>query len=41
VVRRLLGLGESYVVRREETDYEKRLQAEKKTFGDIELFGDN
>jgi chemotaxis protein CheD len=41
VVRRLLGLGESYVVRREETDYEKRLQAEKKAFGDIELFGDN
>ena len=41
VVRRLLGLGESYVVRREETDYEKRLQAEKKSFGDIELFGDD
>ncbi len=40
VVRRLLGLGESYVVRREENDYEKRLLAEKKTFGDIELFGD-
>jgi len=41
VVRRLLGVGESYLVRREETDYEKRLQAEKKTFGDIELFGDD
>ena len=41
VVRRLLGLGESYVVTREETDYGKRLQAEKKTFGDIELFGDD
>jgi chemotaxis protein CheD len=41
VVRRLLGLGESYVVKREENDYEKRLQAEKKTFGDIELFGDD
>jgi chemotaxis protein CheD len=41
VVRRLLGLGESYVVKREETDYEKRLLAEKKTFGDIELFGDD
>jgi chemotaxis protein CheD len=41
VVRRLLGLGESYVVTREEADYKNRLQAEKKTFGDIELFGDN
>jgi len=41
VVRRLLGLGESYVVRREETVYEKRLQSEKKSFGDIELFGDD
>ncbi|HZD90710.1 MAG TPA: hypothetical protein VE224_11450, partial [Pseudolabrys sp.] len=41
VVRRLLGLGESYLVRREENDYEKRLISEKKTFGDIELFGDD
>ncbi len=41
VVRRFLGLGESYLVRRDETDYEKRLQAEKKTAGDIELFGDD
>lgn len=41
VVRRLLGMGESYLVKREETDYEKRLMAEKKTFGDIELFGDD
>lgn len=41
VVRRLLGVGETYLVRREETDYEKRLQAEKNAFGDIELFGDD
>ncbi len=41
VVRRLLGMGESYVVRREETDYEKRLLAEKTTAGDIQLFGDD
>ena len=40
VVRRLLGLGETYVVRREENDYEKRLLAEK-TSGDIQLFGDD
>jgi chemotaxis protein CheD len=41
VVRRFLGVSESYLVSREETDYEKRLQAEKKSFGDIELFGDD
>jgi chemotaxis protein CheD len=40
VVRRFLGLGETYAVRREEKDYEKRLLAEK-SFGDIELFGEN
>ena len=41
VVRRFLGVGESFLVRREEVDYEKRLQVEKKSFGDIELFGDD
>lgn len=40
VVRRFLGLGETYAVRREEKDYEKRLLAEK-TSGDIELFGED
>jgi len=41
VVRRLLGLSETYDVKNEESDYGKRLTAEKSTGGDIELFGDN
>ena len=41
VVRRLLGLAETYDVTHEENDYGKRLLAEKSRGGDIELFGDN
>ena len=39
VVRRLIGLGETYAISREESDYGKRLLAEKSS-GDIQLFGD-
>ena len=40
VVRRLLGAGETTAVTREESDYRNRLRGQK-SFGDIELFGDN
>ena len=41
VVRRLLGLGETYEVAHEEKDYGNRLQAAKGSGGDIELFGED
>ena len=41
VVRRLLGVAETYDVKSEESDYGKRLAGEKSAGGDIELFGDN
>ena len=41
VVRRLLGLSETYAVSRDESDYGRRLLAEKRSGGDIELFGEN
>lgn len=40
VVRRLLGASETTVVTREESDYRNRLRGQK-SFGDIELFGEN
>jgi chemotaxis protein CheD len=39
VVRRLLGLTETYEVTHEESDYGNRLLAEKSAGGDIQLFG--
>lgn len=40
VVRKLLGVNDTYAVNREERDYGSRLVAQKTT-GDIELFGDS
>ena len=40
VVRRLLGVGETSAVTREESDYRNRLRGQK-SCGDIELFGEN
>jgi chemotaxis protein CheD len=40
VVRRLLGIADTYAVSREENDYENRLLAQKSSAGEIQLFGD-
>lgn len=40
VVRKLLGVSDTYAVSREERDYGKKLLAQKTT-GEIQLFGDN
>ena len=39
VVRKFLGAGDTYAVRREENDYGSRLNGQK-TYGDIQLFGE-
>lgn len=39
VVRKLLGVNDTYAVSREESDYGSRLMGQK-TFGDIQLFGE-